>query len=108
MEVGPGVPRVVADLCATVEISSHEEVVILGQLHEGQRLHLPFIPVGMGTVFRIRVVPVEVHTVGIVADGSVYRTVPSEIGAVGIGQRVDPYVQVVHQGVDIRVAAIIG
>ncbi len=108
MQVGPRIPGIVANLRAAMEVGPHQKLVLFSQRHERQGLLLPFVAVGVRAVLGVGVVPVEVDPVGIVADGAVHGAVAAEVGAIGVGQGIDPDVEVVHQRIHFRVAAIMG
>jgi len=80
--------------------------MIFRKIHECQRFSLPWIAVGMRTVLGVGVIAVQIHIIGIVADGSGNRIVPSVVGAVRISQGVDVYRDIVNQQSQQAIRAI--
>ena len=91
-----------------MEIGRHYKIVFFGYLHKTNGFGLPLVAIGMRAVFRIREIAVQIHPVGIVTFSTGNRIVAPVVGAVGIGQWVDPYFDVVDQTGNLRISTIVG
>ena len=112
MATNDGVPWIVDDLGAAVEVGRQDECLAFRERHHRFGFRPPRVAVRVITVIEVWEIPIGVDSRISAAGGSVgtdgagHRVVSTKVGAVRVGEGIDPDLGFVHQGRDLGTTAI--
>ena len=90
-----------------MEIGRSNNMMLGCKIHKGDGLRLPGFTIRMLPILGIRIIPVQIHAIGIATGGAVHSTVSSVIGSIRIGKRVDKDLHIVDQIGNLGIGTVI-
>ncbi len=87
-------------------VGTHSEGVILSELHEKLCFGSVCIPIRMRTIFKIRIIPVQVNAIDIIPSCTSDGIVTTIIGAIRIGIGTNEDIKIIHDGLHQGICCI--
>ena len=90
MSCVPSIPRIITNFGTTMQITRSNKTMVFGKIHKSECFGLPCVAIRMRSVFRIRIIPVKVNSIRIIASCSIYTTISTCISSIRICERIYP------------------
>ena len=101
------VPRIVHHLGTTMVVGCHHEGDFSGKVHEPLGFSLIGMAVGMLATVWVGIIAVHVNAVGVFTGGAVHIVVSGMISTIGVGERANVEVDIVHHILHLRFVGVL-